>query len=217
MNIDSKTILNAYANGVFPMARSVDDKYIEWIKPKKRGIIPIDNFYIPKSLKKTLKKKNYEISIDTNFELTISKCAEIRKDRENTWINKTLKDSFIKLFEMGYAHSIEVWRDNNIIGGLYGLTLGSAFFGESMFSSEKDGSKIALCYLIANLRLSNFLLLDIQFVTKHLKRFGAIEVSDTKYSILLENAITKKRRFCRNINYDDSINLLDLHSKTQIS
>ena len=90
MNIDSKTILNAYANGVFPMARSVDDKYIEWIKPKKRGIIPIDNFYIPKSLKKTLKKKNYEISIDTNFELTISKCAEIRKDRENTWINKSI-------------------------------------------------------------------------------------------------------------------------------
>ena len=217
MSIDSKIILNAYAKGIFPMARSVDDDSVEWIKPKKRGIIPIDNFYIPKSLKKTLKKKNYEIKIDKNFELTIAKCAEIREDREDTWINKTLKDSFIQLYKMGYAHSIEVWRDNNIFGGLYGLSLGSAFFGESMFSNEKDGSKIALCYLIANLRLSNFLLLDIQFITTHLRRFGAIEISDVEYSMLLENAITKKREFCRNINYDDSIKLLDLHSKTQIS
>ena len=217
MNIDSKIILNAYANGIFPMARTVDDKSVEWIKPKKRGIIPIDNFYIPKSLRKTLRKKNYEIKIDTNFELTISKCAEISKDREDTWINETLKDSFIKLFESGYAHSIEVWRETSFLGGLYGLSLGSAFFGESMFSSEKDGSKIALCYLIANLRSSNFLLLDIQFVTNHLKRFGAIEVLDSEYAILLQNALLKKRNFCKKINYDDSIRLLDLHSKTQIS
>ena len=217
MKIQPEFILNAYANGIFPMAQSVNNKEVEWIKPISRGIIPLNDFYISKSLKKVLKKNNYNIKVDNNFDLIISKCAELTSSREDTWINNTIKSSFLELFSIGYAHSVEVWRDDKLLGGLYGLSLGSAFFGESMFSNEKNGSKIALCYLVAILKIENYSLLDIQFITDHLKRFGAIEILNNKYSTLLNNALLKTCKFSSIISQKDCIEALELHSKTQIS
>ena len=195
MNLNEQTILKGYSLGVFPMSESFDDPKIYWINPKKRGIIPIKDFKISKSLKKEIKKNKFKITINKNFNKVITNCAKKTKNRPKTWINKKIIDSYSNLHEIGHAHSIEAWFQNKLVGGLYGVSLGSAFFGESMFSTMSNASKICLVYLIANLNKKGFTLLDTQFVNPYLKKLGAIEISRKKYLKILGNSLKKKYRF----------------------
>ena len=195
MNLNEQTILKGYSLGIFPMSESFDDPKIYWINPKKRGIIPIKDFKISKSLKKEIKKNKFKITINKNFNKVITNCAKKTKNRPKTWINKKIIDSYSNLHEIGHAHSIEAWFQNKLVGGLYGVSLGSAFFGESMFSTMSNASKICLVYLIANLNKKGFTLLDTQFVNPYLKKLGAIEISRKKYLKILGNSLKKKYRF----------------------
>jgi len=192
MKINLDTILEAYTKGIFPMADSHNDKHVNWIKPKYRGIIPLKSFHISKSLRRVLRKEDYEIRIDSNFEEVIAQCSKINTIRENTWINKEIIDIFKELFYLGYVHTVETWRKEKLIGGLYGLSLGGAFFGESMFSISSNASKIALCYLVANMKKCNYKLLDTQFLTDHLKQFGGIEITHEEYLKRLGEALNIK-------------------------
>ena len=195
MNLNEQTILKGYSLGIFPMSESFDDPKIYWINPKKRGIIPIKDFKISKSLKKEIKKNKFKITINKNFNKVITNCAKKTKNRPKTWINKKIIDSYSNLHEIGHAHSIEAWFQNKLVGGLYGVSLGSAFFGESMFSTMSNASKICLVYLIANLNKKGLTLLDTQFVNPYLKKLGAIEISRKKYLKILGNSLKKKYRF----------------------
>lgn len=174
--------------GIFPMAKSRDDQTLHWIDPDARGILPLDKFHIPRSLKKTLKHGTYEIRIDTAFVQVIEGCAGSAPGRNDTWINQTIIDLFTQLHEFGIAHSVESWKDGALMGGLYGLSLGGAFFGESMFSRATDASKVALVDLVARLKRSGFILLDTQFVTEHLAQFGAEEIPRREYLKRLNRA-----------------------------
>jgi leucyl/phenylalanyl-tRNA--protein transferase len=188
-------LLRAYASGVFPMAEAADDPEIFWVRPESRGIIPLDAFHIPKSLTKTLRKQPFEIRFDSDFAAVIDCCAEAREDRESTWINEPIREAYAALFEGGNCHTVEAWRDGQLVGGLYGVSLGRVFFGESMFSRETDASKVCLVHLVERLRARNFALLDTQFTTDHLKRFGAIEVPRDKYELMLQAALQGEARF----------------------
>ena len=170
------------------MAKSRDDSTLHWIDPDDRGILPLDKFHVPKSLKKTLKRGSYEIRIDTAFAQVIEECAGSVPGRDETWINQTIIDLFTQLHRFGIAHSVESWRDGRLMGGLYGLSLGGAFFGQSMFSRATDASKVALVDLVARLKLGGFILLDTQFVTNHLAQFGAEEIPRREYLKRLNRA-----------------------------
>lgn len=181
--IKPEVLLSAYAEGVFPMA---EDGEILWFSPNNRGIIPLDDrFHVPKSLKKVMKKKPFEIRLNTDFEGTMRGCAE----RSTTWIDEGIISSYLALHELGFAHSIECWDEEGLQGGLYGVALGKAFFGESMFSRKTDASKIALVWLVEWLRDQEFKLLDTQWVTDHLKKFGGEEIPKVIYLDLLEEAL----------------------------
>jgi leucyl/phenylalanyl-tRNA--protein transferase len=182
-------LLSAYAAGVFPMAEHRDDLYLHWIDPERRGILPLDDFHIPKSLAKTIRKGVFDIRIDSAFEAVIDGCAEPGPGRNDTWINPIIRQLFIDLHEMGMAHSVEAWQNGQLAGGLYGLALGGAFFGESMFSRATDASKSALVHLVTRLKAGGFTLLDIQFITAHLTRFGAVEIARRDYHLLLKRAL----------------------------
>lgn len=182
-------ILNAYAVGLFPMAESKETKEIFWVDPNERGIIPLDGFHISKSLKKIVRKKKYRVTFNQNFGDVIRFCAEYYKSRRETWINQTIIDLYTSLHLMRHAHSIEVYHENILVGGLYGVTLGGVFFGESMFSREANTSKIALVYLVARLRRQKFKILDTQFITNHLKQFGAITIPRHDYLLQLKDAL----------------------------
>ena len=199
MNLNEETILKGYSLGIFPMSESFDDPKIYWINPKKRGVIPIKDFKISKSLKKEIKKNKFKITINKNFNEVIKNCAKKTKNRPKTWINKKIIDSYSSLHQLGHAHSIEAWFKNKLVGGLYGVSLGSAFFGESMFSTMSNASKICLVYLIANLRIKGFILLDTQFINPYLKKLGAVEISRKKYLKILGNSLKK------NINFNKKI------------
>ena len=190
--LDPNIILNAYKVGIFPMAHNKTSKNIYWVKPKIRGILPLRNIHIPRSLKKKIKKNPFVIKFDTNFNGVIKACSELNKKRDNTWINEIIYSSYNKLFEMGYAHSVEAWKNNKLVGGLYGISINSAFFGESMFSIETDSSKVSLVYLLHLLKNLNFLLFDVQFKTNHLSQFGVIEINEKKYDLVLKKALAKK-------------------------
>ena len=194
-HIPPDLLLRAYANGVFPMAESVDEAEVFWVRPEMRGIIPLDGFHIPKSLKKTVRQGHFEIRYDTDFAGVIEGCAEASEGRPSTWINEPIRTAYGELFARGHCHTVEAWREDKLVGGLYGVTLGAAFFGESMFSRETDASKVCLVHLVAWLRQRGFLLLDTQFTTDHLKRFGAIDVPRRKYERLLEDALLKSAQF----------------------
>ena len=188
-------LLAAYAMGVFPMAEDYDSPEIAWIEPRRRGVIPLDAFHVPRSLRRTLRRGGFAISIDHDFEAVIRACAAAAPDRPRTWLNEPLIRSYVELARRGVAHSVEVWRDDALAGGLYGLALGSAFFGESMFSRARDASKIALVHLVERLRAGGFTLLDTQFVTPHLAQFGAVEISRTAYLARLRHALAQPARF----------------------
>ena len=182
-------LLRAYATGIFPMSESQDDPNLYWVEPEMRGILPLDQFHVPKSLKKVVRKNKFEIYCDRAFEQVLDFCAKPAAGRDVTWINQSIRDNVIKLHEMGFAHSVECWREDKLVGGLYGISLGAAFFGESMFSKETDASKVALVHLVARMRLGGFKLLDTQFTTDHLSRFGVIEIPSAKYLDLLDDAL----------------------------
>lgn len=188
-------LLKAYACGIFPMADSADDPGLYWIEPEMRGIIPLDRFHVPARLGRTLKADVFEVVVDRDFDAVIAACAAPAKGRRKTWINQRIKALYGALHRMGRAHSVECWREGRLVGGLYGVSLGRAFFGESMFSRETDASKVALAHLVARLKVGGYVLLDTQFVTDHLRQFGALEVSRRDYQRLLKDAITGEANF----------------------
>ncbi len=184
--ITCELLLNAYANGYFPMAKSKDDPEIYWFYPEQRGILPLDDFHVPVSLAKFIKKHPFEITTNKAFVDVISSCAE--RD-EDTWINDRIMQLYCQLHDMGFAHSVECWREGALVGGLYGVSLGGAFFGESMFSRETNASKAALVHLVELLKASGYTLLDAQYVNEHLKQFGITEIPREEYLQLLKDAL----------------------------
>ncbi len=195
MEITPQVLLKAYACGIFPMAESADDPGLFWVEPEKRGIIPLDSFHIPKRLARTVRQNRFEIRFDSDFGAVIDACAEAAPARNTTWINGRIKRLYGELFELGHCHSVEAWMDGELVGGLYGVKLGAAFFGESMFSRVTDASKVALVHLVERLRAKDFKLLDTQFTTEHLIKFGAIDVPRAEYEILLQNALNHEAEF----------------------
>ena len=188
--LTTELLLRAYAAGLFPMAESAESKNLSWYDPPVRAIIPLDHrFHVPRRLRRTLRQRSYRLLLNTSFERVMRACAASATGRETTWINDDLLHLYTALHHQGHAHSIEVWDDDRLVGGLYGVSLGTAFFGESMFSLKTDASKIALVYLVALLRHCGFTLLDTQFQTDHLARFGAHEIPRATYHHLLDQAI----------------------------
>lgn len=194
-HIPTDLLLKAYASGVFPMAESASEPEVFWVRPETRGIIPLDAFHVPRSLAKTLRRGVFEIRFDHDFEATIDACAEKRPERESTWINAPIREAYVQLRRLGHAHSVEAWREDRLVGGLYGASLGRVFFGESMFSRETDASKACLVALVERLNARGFTLLDTQFTTEHLKRFGAIDVPRAKYEAMLAEALSGTATF----------------------
>lgn len=195
LEITPHVLLKAYAVGIFPMAESAEDPGLYWIEPEARGIIPLDRFHVPRRLARTVARDFFEIRVDTDFAGIIAGCAAVSSGRAKTWINARIRRLYGELFALGHCHTVEAWRDGRLVGGLYGVRLGAAFFGESMFSRERDASKIALVHLVARLKAGDFRLLDTQFTTAHLKQFGAIDVDRRQYHRLLEAAIPRQADF----------------------
>jgi leucyl/phenylalanyl-tRNA--protein transferase len=195
LEITPQVLLKAYAVGIFPMAESAEDPGLFWIEPEERGILPLDTFHLPRRLRRTVASGRFEVRVDHDFDAVISACAESTVGRPKTWINARIRKLYGELFEMGAAHTIETWRDGKLVGGLYGVELGGAFFGESMFSRERDASKVALVHLVARLRAGGFKLLDAQFTTDHLRQFGAMDVAREEYQLLLEEALSADADF----------------------
>jgi leucyl/phenylalanyl-tRNA--protein transferase len=189
IEITPQVLLKAYACGIFPMAESAEDNALYWIEPERRGILPLDRAHVPHRLARTIRQGGFEVRIDTDFDAVIDGCAAPRAGRRSTWINGRIRSLYTNLFALGHCHTVEVWSGGELIGGLYGVHLGRAFFGESMFSRARDASKIALVYLIARLKYGGFVLLDTQFLTEHLASFGAIEVGRAEFQRLLEDAL----------------------------
>ncbi|SSC64871.1 leucyl/phenylalanyl-tRNA--protein transferase [Ciceribacter selenitireducens] len=187
--ITPELLLRAYSIGLFPMSDAADDPEIFWVEPEMRGILPLDAFHISKSLAKAVRKKPFDIRFDTAFDAVVEKCAEEAEDRPSTWINDTIKELYGALHKLGHAHSVEAWEGEALVGGLYGVSLGSAFFGESMFSRRTNASKICLVHLVERVKMRGFTLLDTQFTTEHLKTFGAIDVPKQDYLKLLDKAV----------------------------
>ncbi|MDD2795000.1 leucyl/phenylalanyl-tRNA--protein transferase [Acidocella sp.] len=194
-NLTPDLLLRAYRLGLFPMAESRKSQTLHWLDPEMRGVLPLDKFHLPRSLMKTLRSGKFTVTADVDFPGTIAACAAARENRPETWINQEIERLFIALFHLGFAHSVETWENGALVGGLYGASLGGAFFGESMFSTATDASKMALVHLLARLRLGGFTLLDTQFITTHLARFGAVEITRTAYQALLAQAVEAPARF----------------------
>jgi leucyl/phenylalanyl-tRNA--protein transferase len=182
-------LLRAYRHGLFPMAESRDSERLHWLDPVMRGVLPLDRFHLPRRLLRTVLAGTYQVTADVNFAGTIAGCATPMPGRTDTWINPRIERLFTELHRMGHAHSVEAWNDGTLVGGLYGVALGGAFFGESMFSFARDASKVALVHLVARLRLGGFRLLDTQFVTEHLSQFGAREIPREVYKRRLAGAV----------------------------
>ncbi len=215
--ITPELLLKAYAYGVFPMAKSRHETEVYWVQPKERGIIPLDQFHIPRSLKKSLRKSELDIRVDSDFAGVIAGCAESQPGREDTWINEEIVALFSDLFDAGLVHTVEAWRDETLVGGLYGLSMGGAFFGESMFSRQTNASKIALCHLAGIMKKGGYRLLDTQFMTKHLRQFGAIEIAHKDYLAELSDALGYAGRFGPPLTYSELENVLSSQSNTQTS
>ena len=183
--LDPRLLLQGYATGIFPMADSRDAAELFWVEPRNRAIMPLNSFHLSRSLKRTLRSGRFAVTHDLDFQAIITACA----DREETWINDDLERAMLALHSSGHAHSVEVWSDGKLVGGLYGVKLGRAFFGESMFSRTTDASKVALAWLVARLKVGNFTLLDCQFMTEHLASLGAVSVPRETYVALLSAAL----------------------------
>lgn len=213
--LSPEILLRAYAVGLFPMAEHRDDPTLYWIDPEKRGILPLDRLHVPKRLRRTIRNCPYEVRADTAFEAVISACADLGQDRAETWINDEIIRLYVDLHRMGRAHSIECWQGETLVGGLYGVALGGAFFGESMFSTARDASKIALIHLAARLVKGEFRLLDTQFVTRHLSQFGVVEIHRAGYRQLLSSALDVSATFYPELGDEELAAFMQ--STTQIS
>ncbi len=188
--LDPEVLLRAYASGVFPMADSADSADVFWVEPKRRGVLPLDKFHLSKSLAKTLRSERFTLTVDRAFDAVLAACAEPVPGRTETWINPLISQAYRDLHTLGHAHSVEAWTDDGTLaGGLYGVRLGGAFFGESMFTRVRDGSKAALAALVARLQVGGFTLLDTQFLTEHLAGFGAVEIGARAYGAKLALAL----------------------------
>ncbi|GIL00241.1 MAG: leucyl/phenylalanyl-tRNA--protein transferase [Alphaproteobacteria bacterium] len=195
LEITPQVLLKAYACGIFPMAESASDPGLFWVEPDLRGIIPLDAFHVPASLRKFMRREPFEVRVDTDLEAVIAGCAQATPERPKTWINQRIRRLYLQLHAIGHCHSVECWRDGELVGGLYGVRLGAAFFGESMFSRRPNASKVALVHLVHRLVTGGFRLLDTQFTTDHLRRFGAIDVPRERYSRLLAEAVAADADF----------------------
>jgi len=195
VEITPEVLLKAYACGIFPMAESAEDPALYWIEPEKRGIIPLDTFHIPSRLARTVRSGRFSIAVNRDFQGVLDGCAEPAPGRTRTWINARIRNLYCKLYDIGHCHSVEAYEDGVLAGGLYGVCLGRAFFGESMFHHARDASKVALVHLVARLKTSGFTLLDTQFVTTHLTTFGAVEVPQQRYHKLLEASLVGEADF----------------------
>lgn len=187
--ITPDVLLRAYSCGIFPMSESADDPTIFWVEPERRGIIPLDALNVSSRLARTVRSNTFRVTVNRSFKQAIAGCAEPQPGRDDTWINQRIRDLYAGLHDIGHCHSVETWDGDELVGGLYGVTLGRAFFGESMFHRARDASKVALVHLVARLIAGGFVLLDTQFVTDHLMSLGAVEVSRHRYRAMLDDAI----------------------------
>jgi leucyl/phenylalanyl-tRNA--protein transferase len=188
-------LLNAYAVGIFPMAEHRDDPELFWVDPDQRGVLPLDAFHTSRSLRRVVRRGVFDVRVDSDFGAVVRACAEPTPNRPESWINTEIERLYGELHQRGHGHSVECWREDKLVGGLYGVSLGGAFFGESMFSREENASKVALVHLIARLNVGGFRLLDTQFVTEHLQRFGATEIPRQEYRRLLGEALKLPAQF----------------------
>jgi leucyl/phenylalanyl-tRNA--protein transferase len=195
VEITPEVLLKAYACGIFPMAESADDPALNWIEPEQRGIIPLDTFHLPGRLARTVRAERFTVVCNRDFAAVIDGCAEPQPGRARTWINRRIRNLYLGLYAIGHCHSVEVYDGDALVGGLYGVSLGRTFFGESMFHRARDASKIALVHLVARLRAGGFRLLDTQFITDHLKTFGATELPRKQYHKLLADALIGEADF----------------------
>ena len=193
--ITPEVLLRAYACGIFPMAESAEDPTLFWVEPEMRGVIPLEGFRISSRLARTVRSDAFTVTVNTVFKAVISGCAAPQPGRDDTWINKRIRDLYTGLHQIGHSHSVEVWENDDLVGGLYGVSLGRAFFGESMFHRARDASKVALVHLVARLIAGGFALLDTQYVTEHLRSLGAVEISRRRYRTLLDKAIAGEADF----------------------
>lgn len=214
LEITPEILLRAYSIGLFPMAESAEDPNLFWVDPEERGIFPLDGLVVSRSLAKTIRSDRFEVRVDTSYDGVIEGCAERTPGRDGTWINARIRDLYRQLFDLGHVHTVETWREGRLVGGLYGVAIGAAFFGESMFHRETDASKVALVHLVARLRAGGFRLLDTQFVTDHLASLGAIAVPKAGYHLLLAEAVARPADFAalpiaRPLSGRDALELLD--------
>ncbi|MEX1148353.1 MAG: leucyl/phenylalanyl-tRNA--protein transferase [Sphingomonadales bacterium] len=193
--ITPELLLHAYAQGYFPMAESATAEDLFWVDPEERGLLPLDAFHLPRRLARLVRRERFTVTCDRAFDDVMRHCAMSNRGRESTWINPTILQLYGALHRLGFAHSVECWRDDLLAGGLYGVSLGAGFFGESMFHIERDASKVALVYLVARLRYGDYRLLDTQFVTEHLSQFGAIEIPRAEYRLRLQDALSSDGDF----------------------
>jgi leucyl/phenylalanyl-tRNA--protein transferase len=216
VEITPEVLLKAYACGIFPMAESADDPALYWIEPEMRGIVPLEGFHMSSRLARTVRTTRFTVAVDCDFEAVIEGCAEPKPDRRRTWINARIRRIYRALFQRGNCHTVEVYDGATLVGGLYGVSLGRAFFGESMFHHARDASKIALVHLVARLKAGGYRLLDTQFVTEHLKSFGAVEVPKRRYHRLLEEAVTGDADFFAlpgTISGDEALRIIRANSE----
>ena len=195
MEITPQVLLKAYACGLFPMAESADDPGLFWLEPERRGILPLESFHLPKRLRRTIRNDVFEIRVSTDFQGVIDGCSEPMPGRQKTWINSEIRRLYGELFDMGYCQTVEAWSDGELVGGLYGVSLNGAFFGESMFTFKSDASKVCLAHLVARLAAGGYSLLDTQFVTDHLSKFGTQEIPQADYNKRLSDALKLETDF----------------------
>ena len=196
-DITPELLLRAYSIGLFPMSEGADDPGLFWVEPERRGVMPLDGFHLPRRLARTLRQERFDVRVDTAFDAVIAACAEPRLSQSETWINGRIRMIYGELFRRGHVHTVECWDEGALVGGLYGVSLGRAFFGESMFHLATDASKVALCHLVARLRIGGFVLLDAQFQTDHLAQFGTVEVPRQRYRRILAEALAGEGSWMR--------------------
>lgn len=207
--ITPQILLRAYAAGIFPMAESAEDNALYWVEPEERGVIPLDGLRVSHSLKKSVRRRLFEVKVDHDFAAVITACAERTPERSSTWINSRIKSLYNQLHRMGHCHSVECWQGGKLVGGLYGVRIGAIFFGESMFSRVTDASKVALVHLVARLNYGGFKLLDAQFLNPHLERLGAITMPKAEYHKLMEPLLEREADFFAFTQDDNPETVLD--------
>jgi leucyl/phenylalanyl-tRNA--protein transferase len=203
LRLNPELLLKAYAAGIFPMAQSRHDPELYWIDPEWRGILPLETFHVPRRLRRTVRQGKFEVTYDRAFAEVIEACAESTRNRPDSWINREIAQTYKDLARLGHAHSVECWHAGQLVGGLYGVSMGAAFFGESMFSRERDASKVALVQLVARLVAGGYRLLDAQFITQHLEQFGALEIPREEYRKLLVEALRHTAQFDVEVEAED--------------